>query len=152
MIGLKTFGVLSALLLAFSTVVPSYVQQSSYDTKVEVLYALQGPRVGVDSAIVDGKGPSVKFGDAIRIVAIHATISALPDLHVQVWLEVEGVSTTQRFFHVNSGSLGTANSDLSGIALYVPAESKISLGYWCDNLGTTERDFHASITIFYQIE
>jgi hypothetical protein len=147
MIGLKSFGVISVLLIASSIIVPSI--QPSYQTRVDVLY-LQGPRVAPHQHIEDGKGPSTKHGSGIVIVAIHATISSLPDLNVQIWLEVEGVSTLQKFYHVNSGTLGTANSDLDGIAVYVPPESKISLGYWCDNLAAAERDFHASIEIFYQ--
>ena len=55
----------------------------------------------------------------------------------------------KKFFYVNSGTLGTAEADLSDIAVYVPANSQIALGYWCDNLSDAEGDFHASITYFY---
>jgi hypothetical protein len=148
MIGLKTFGVISVLLMASGIIFPS-IDQPSYQTRVDVLY-FQAPRVAPHTYVEDGQRPSTKHGNGIVIVAIHATISSLPDLNVQIWLDVEGVSTLQKFYHVNSGSTGTANSDLTGIAVYIPAESKISLGYWCDNLAASERDFHASIEIFYQ--
>jgi len=88
----------------------------------------------------------LRLGNAIQIVAIHATISSFPSIHVQIWLDIDGIS---KLYHVSSGSLGTANSDLSGISIYVPAGSEIAMVYWSHNLGNNEGDFHASISIFY---
>jgi hypothetical protein len=111
--------------------IPLYISPS-YGTYNRELY-LQGPRLN----------------PGFSIVAIHATISALPDVHVQIWLEIEGQGN---LFHINSGSLGTANSDLSGLYIVVNPNTPVILFWWADNLGTSQRDFHASITIFYQTQ
>lgn len=101
-----------------------------------------------DTIVVRSRGRTSDWsiGNGITIVAIHATISALPDIHVQIWLWVPG---RDKLFPVNSGSLGTANADITGIALYVDPNAPLALGYWCDNLSDRVGDFHASITIFY---
>lgn len=142
-------GLLSMLLVG-----SSFVSNTALDiywdtsqTNIDVLY-LQSPRLKAHEHMENMVAPGpIRYGNSIRIVAIHATISALPSIHVQIWLDIYGL---KKFFFVNSGTLGTAEADLSGIAVYVPANSEITLGYWCDNLSDAEGDFHASITYFYQ--
>jgi len=126
---------------------PLYVNPS-YQTYYHELY-LPGPRLNPGDVREHVQGPQITIGSRIAIVAIHATISALPDVHVQIWLEIEGQGN---FFHVNSGSLGTANSDLGGLYIVVEPNRPIILFWWADNLATSQRDFHASITIFYQTQ
>ncbi len=148
MIGFKVLSAFIILAIAIASPVrynPLYVNPS-FRTYYHELY-LPGPRLNAGDVRENVEGPQFTSGDQIAIVAIHATISALPDLHVQIWLEVESQSN---FFHVNSGSLGTANSDLSGLYIVVEPNTPIILFWWADNLATSQRDFHASITIFYQ--
>jgi hypothetical protein len=148
MIGFKVLSAFMILAIAIASPLhynPLYVNPS-YRTYIHEFY-LQGPRLNAGDVRADVEGPQFTYGVQIAIVAIHATVSALPDLHVQIWLEIEGQGN---FFHVNSGTLGTANSDLSGIYIVVEPNTPIILFWWADNLATTQRDFHASITIFYQ--
>jgi hypothetical protein len=149
MLGFKFLGafIILAILATASPLryVPLFVNPS-YQTYYSELY-LQGPRLNAGDYRVDVQGPQFTVGTQIAIVAIHATVSALPDVHVQIWLEIEGQGN---FFHVNSGSLGTANSDLAGLYIIVPANKAVILFWWADNLSTSQRDFHASVTVFYQ--
>ena len=136
---------MSALLLVSTVVTPMYFE-SNPNTQVYEFY-VQSPHLEPGNVREDIRVSPLRLGYAIRIVALHATISSFPSIHVQVWLDVEGMST---FFHVNSGNVGTANTDLSGISVLVPAGSEVAMVYWSHNLGNTEGDFHASITIFYE--
>jgi hypothetical protein len=70
---------------------------------------------------VDQRYSDWSIGNAIKIVAIHATISALPDINVRIWLWVPGYD---KLLAVKSGSSGTANSDITGIGLYVAPNAK----------------------------
>jgi hypothetical protein len=142
---IKAFGFISALLLV-STVVSPMLIDTSRQTYVYEFY-VQGSKIPPHQVQERSNYEIIKLGDQIQIVAIHATISALPDVHVQIWLEIQGMT---KFYHVNSGSLGTANCDLSGIRVLVPANRDIALSYWSHNMGAVEQDFHGSITIFYE--
>jgi len=146
MIGTRAFTLLSVLVLASSTIYPLYID-APHQTYVTEFYA-QSSKIPPHSQDERSYYDRVRFDHKIQIVAIHATISAMSDIHVQIWLEIQGMT---KFFHVNSGTLGTANSDLSGIKVVVDEGRDIGLSYWCDNMAPNERDFHASITIFYEV-
>jgi hypothetical protein len=144
MIEMKVFGLLSAFLLVSTVVSPMYFD--SYHSTLVYEFYVQSPHLEPGNVLENIRCSPLRLGNGIQIVAIHATISSFPSIHVQIWLDIDGMS---KFYHVNSGSLGTANSDLSGISVYVPAGSEIAMVYWSHNLGSNEGDFHASITIFY---
>lgn len=147
MFGLRVLGTFVILaIVASSAHFNHFSLNSSNQTYHHELY-LQGPRLNAKDARENVQGPQFTTGNQIAIVAIHATISALPDVHVQIWLVIQGQDP---LFHVNSGSLGTANSDLSGLNIIVNPNTPIILYWWADNLSDSQRDFHASITIFYQ--
>lgn len=150
MIGFK---ILSAfMILASVAIVPTLHPLAIYPSSQTFIHEfyVQGGKIA-PGEVRDGQETpgTLNLGYEIAIVAIHATISALPSLNVQIWLTVDGQGN---FFHVNSGSLGTANSDLGSIYVIVPAYTPIKMVWWCDNLAATTQDFHASITIFYQTQ
>jgi hypothetical protein len=149
MIGIRTYGLIVVALVASSMISPAVFHPAygpnGFNTEVRLFY-YQSEKVQPHQVLEDQRVSDWSIGNGITIVAIHATISALPDLNVQIWLWIPG---RDKFFPVNSGSLGTANADISGIALYVEPNAPLALGFWCDNLSDTVEDFHASITIFY---
>ena len=144
MISMKAFSLVGVTLLVSTMASPLYFD-SSRNTQVYEFY-VQSPRLQPGNVLENVRCSPFRLGYAIQITAIHATISALPNTHVQIWLDVDGMT---KFYHVNSGNLGTANSDLAGISVYVPAGREIAMVFWSHNMASIEEDFHASITIFY---
>jgi len=147
--GMRTYGLIAVVLFASSMISPAVFHPTygpyGFNTEMKLFY-YQSEKLQPHQVLEEQRVSDWSIGNGITIVAIHATISALPDIHVQIWLWVPG---RDKLFPVNSGSLGTANADITAIALYVEPNAPLALGYWCDNLSDRVGDFHASITIFY---
>lgn len=147
----KTLGIVAAVAVVLATFSPIHfgpLYCCSYQNQTFIHeFYVQGGKIEPGEVREDQVAAgTLNLGNPMAITAIHATISALPSLNVQIWLSIDGQGN---LFHVNSGSLGTANSDLGGLYIIVPAGTDIKMMWWCDNLSSTTEDFHASITIFF---
>jgi hypothetical protein len=129
---------IAVALVASSIISPTVFHLNSspygFNTLTKLFY-YQSQKLQPHEVREDQRYGDWSIGNAITIVAMHATISALPDINVQIWLWIPGYD---KLFPANSGTLGTANSDINGIAVYVAPNADVALGYWCDVINSVQ--------------
>ena len=148
-IGLVSFLVLLPL-AAYPTLMPVLQYTASQETRIHIFYisgqVVPAPETRTREVSPAGEPLVVERGRLV-ILGFTATISSLPDMHVQIWLNIHG----QRYFFVNSGHLGTANLAMTGLYIIIPPNEEVTAGWWAHNMSNERRDFHGSVTVVYMI-
>ena len=110
MIGMRTYALIAVALVASGLISPAAFHPTynpyGFNTEMKLFY-YQSEKLQPHQVLEDQRVSDWSIGNGITIVAIHATISALPDIHVQIWLWVPG---RVKLFPVNSCLLYTSDA------------------------------------------
>lgn len=104
-----------------------------------------------------GSTETIHFDKKVRIKAITGSISSFKELHVLYLLRLDKKTGYEAFWIIepqnnvvavfNSGGSGVGELNVSGLDIIT---DKLYLYVWAHNMWIWKRDFHGTITVYYE--